>query len=71
MIDHDIKTAERIAVLELQVKQLSTDVQSMEGKLDELLLLRSKGMGAFWLASSLFGTGIVGVMYYVIQWMRG
>lgn len=71
MSDHEIKTAERIAVLELKVQQLSVDVQSMEGKLDELLLLRSKGMGAFWLASSLLGTGIMGALYYVVQWMKG
>lgn len=71
MTEREIATAERIAILELKVGQLSADVQSMESKLDELLLLRSKGMGAFWLASSLFGTGLLGVLYYIVQWIRG
>jgi len=71
MAEREIETAERIAVLELQVKLLQLTVESTNMKLDELLTLRSKGVGAFWLASALFGTGLVGVLAALFQWMRG
>jgi len=67
----EIETAERIAVLELQVKLLQLTVESTNTKLDELLTLRSKGVGAFWLASALFGTGVVGVLTAFVSWVRG
>lgn len=60
MTEQAIKTAERIAVLELEVKSLKEEVQATNSKLDELLDLKSKGMGAFWLLSILFGSGILG-----------
>jgi hypothetical protein len=69
--EREIETAERIAVLELQVKLLQLTVESTNTKLDELLTLRSKGVGAFWIASSLFGTGLIGAITLVAQWMRG
>lgn len=62
---------ERIRALEVQVNQLSSDVQSMNQKIDELLALRNKGAGAFWLASFLFGTTILGVASVVISWFKG
>jgi hypothetical protein len=51
---------ERLARLEEQVSELRNRVDSMDAKLDELLALRYKGAGAFWLAAALIGTGIVG-----------
>lgn len=62
MTEQAIKTAERIAVLELEVKSLKEEVQSTNAKLDQLLELKSKGMGAFWLLSILFGSGILGAV---------
>lgn len=64
-------TAERIAVLEEQVKTISEGSAAMNAKLDELLHLRSKGVGAFWLASSLVGTGIIGTVLTFLAWIRG
>lgn len=60
MAEQAIETAERIAVLELEVKNLKDAVNTTNSKLDELLELKSKGMGAFWLLSILLGSGILG-----------
>lgn len=63
--------AERITALETKVEQLTKDVQDMNQKLDDLLALRNKGVGAFWLASSLFGASLVGVLGLLISWFKG
>lgn len=57
--------AEEIAALKVEVKNLKHDVSEMNRKLDDLLALRYKGIGAFWLASSLVGSGIIGFLYYL------
>jgi len=71
MNDREIEWAQRIAVLELKVQQLNEQSEEIKSKLDELLQLRSKGVGAFWLASTLLGTGIVGVIFALFNWMKG
>ncbi len=60
--------AERLTRLETQMEQVflfQSDhkemTKEMNAKLDSLLTLRHKGAGAFWLASALFGTSIVGL----------
>ena len=70
-MDRDIATAERLAVLELKVEQLCREQTQMLEKLEDLLVLRSKGMGAFWVASSLLGTGILGLAWAFINYFRG
>lgn len=62
---------ERLAVLEYKDSLREQQLASMDAKLDELLTLRSKGMGAFWLASALLGTGLIGVLYAVINYFKG
>jgi hypothetical protein len=62
---------ERIASMEVRITQLENKVDDMNSKLDELLALRYKGVGAFWVASSLIGTGIVGFVVQVLNWLRG
>jgi len=52
---------ERIARMEERVKELDERMARIEDKLDSLLTLKNKGAGAFWLASILFGTGVVGI----------
>lgn len=64
-------TQERIAVLETKVDSLSRTNEDIIQKLDALLHLRSKGIGAFWLTASLMGTGIIGVLATIIDWVRG
>lgn len=61
----------RIAVLEHRMNNLDMEIKGIDHKLDQLLELRSKGMGAFWLASALFGTGILGLFMTLVNWMKG
>lgn len=61
---------ERIASLETQVSLMRAEQIATNAKLDELLALRNKGLGAFWLATSLLGTGIVGIFATVYGWFN-
>ena len=62
---------ERLAVLALKVKEVTETSKRIESKLDEILDLKSKGLGAFWLASTLLGTGIVGIIVALTGYFRG
>jgi phosphatidylglycerophosphatase A len=73
---------ERITALEVQMASLQLSMlthmketekrhDDMSGKLDELLGLRNKGVGAFWLASALAGTGIIGAILSFFSWWKG
>jgi len=69
-MQNDLMMIQRITVLEQEVKQVKEELikseatnMRMESKLDELLELRSKGMGVFWILSGLFGTGLIGIFY--------
>lgn len=67
-----VKTdAERLVLLEYKDELREEQLTEINKKLDELLALRQKGMGAFWLASSLLGTGIVGAIFMLINYFRG
>jgi hypothetical protein len=66
--------AERVVRLETEVSQLTklleehqTQTKEMNEKLDTLLTLRHKGVGAFWLASGLMGTGIFGFFTWLVD----
>lgn len=61
---------ERIAVLEVRMAKVEDQQQQILNKLDELLLFRAKGVGAFWLASALLGTGIVGTVVTILEWIK-
>ena len=73
--------AERIAALETMVsvmrdeqrthaKAVKEEAERTNHKLDELLVLRAKGVGAFWLASALLGSGIVGLIAIILDWIK-
>lgn len=62
---------ERLAILETKVSAIEANLGGMDGKLDDLLALRQKGIGAFWLASALAGTGIIGGLSLLWEWLRG
>lgn len=53
--------AERIAVLEHKVEAMEENLKGISQKLDTLLELKSKGLGAFWLVGLIFGSGIIGI----------
>lgn len=61
---------ERLSALEVEVKQLQTTMQDVDTKLDDLLALRHKGMGAFWLATSLLGTSLMGILGHLFGWFK-
>ena len=61
---------ERLTRLETEMEQHKTQTREINRKLDELLSLRSKGVGAFWLASALTGTGILGLVAGMIDFFR-
>ena len=70
--------AERITALEIQLSHMLEEshrtnikLDHTNDKLDELLSLKSKGIGAFWLASALTGTGIVGFGLQILDWLKG
>jgi hypothetical protein len=74
--------AERITALEIQLATLQSSMtkhmidtekrhESMNDKLDDLLGLRNRGVGAFWLASALAGTGIIGAVLSFFDWWKG
>lgn len=61
---------ERIMALEVRVAEMQVQQKEINDKLDDLLAMRNKGLGAFWLASTLLGTGIVGFIVQIISWWR-
>lgn len=72
---------ERIAVLEVKFEELSkkfdqhvtetrAENASLETKLDSLLEIKNKGVGAFWLASALMGSGIIGLVVSFMKWLQ-
>ncbi len=62
--------AERITALEVRMTQVQAQQKEINDKLDDLLAMRNKGIGAFWLASTLLGTGIAGFIVQIISWWR-
>lgn len=65
-----VKDGERIAVVEHKVEKLREEVQNMDAKLDQLLELKAKGMGAFWFASLIVGTGVAGLFTTFVAWLK-
>lgn len=51
--------------------KLQATIEAQNKKLDSLLELKAKGMGAIWLASAVLGSGILGMIYMITSWMRG
>lgn len=61
---------ERIAKLETKVDRIEATVDSMDKKLDDIIAGRNKGLGAFTLAASLMGTGIIGILGRLFGWFH-
>ena len=62
---------ERIARLEKSVEIIESKQEEILEKLEELLTLKNKGVGAFWLASTIIGTSIVAFVSSVASWFKG
>jgi hypothetical protein len=69
MTPNVISHGERIAAVEVRLQKLEETVVAMDRKLDDLLELRWKGAGAFWLAAALVGTGIVGMITQFLHYI--
>lgn len=65
-----ITQAERTARLETKVEDIENTLEKMDGKLDDLLALRNRGVGAFWLAATLLGSGIIGLVANIFGWFK-
>lgn len=68
--------AERLTKLETEMSQLLSNQQErkietreINDKLDDILALRDKGLGAFWLATSLAGVGGVSLLFQLLGWL--
>lgn len=61
VVEHKVKT------IETALEDMRTIHDDMNKKLDSLLTLKHKGAGAFWLASIIFGTSILGVIGYFVD----
>lgn len=66
VIDH----AGRIATLETEVISTKEDLKEIKDKLDALLHLKSKGMGALALVSLLISSGVVGLVVAVMNFVN-
>lgn len=53
---------QRLSVLETKFDQVQKSHEEMSEKLDQLLELKSKGMGAIWLIGLIVGGGFMGVV---------
>ena len=61
---------ERIARLEERVEKLEEAMGRVEDKLDQLLTLKDKGAGAFWLVGIIAGSGVVTLLVNALHWFR-
>jgi hypothetical protein len=66
MTEAEIENIKATAVLQAEMNTLKADVAEIKAAVKELTELRTKGMGAFWLASALFGVGV----YLFLNWFR-
>lgn len=62
--------AVRLALLEANVTSLLAVMEERDRKLDELLTLKHRGMGAIWLASLLFGSSMLAALATLISWIK-
>lgn len=69
--------AERIAALEVQVASMEKTIEAhvaeqhkINEKLDLLLAYKNKGVGAFWLATTLSGIGAFSIFAQILDWFR-
>ena len=66
MTEAEIENIKATAVLQAEMKVMKDDLAEIKAAVKELTELRTKGMGAFWLASALFGVGV----YLFVSWFR-
>lgn len=77
MVSEGRPIGERAAILETKVDEMETEYQLIKDelkeireKLDDLLHLKSKGMGAFYFVSLLVGSGLLGLVATIFQFFN-
>lgn len=63
--------AERVRTIEVKQDETNSTVSSMDAKLDELLALKNKGMGAFWVVSIIMGAAFTTVVSIITDLFSG
>lgn len=66
MSEQDRTLHERVAVLEIQME----DLKEIKSKLDELIQLKSQGMGALTLVGIILGSGAIGLIMMVVNFFK-
>lgn len=61
---------ERLAVIEHRLSTVESNYKAIDSKLDQIVSLRDRGMGAFWLASALVGIGGLSLISVVVKWLK-
>lgn len=61
---------ERITAVETRLSSVEERMERIENKLDELLELKNKSAGAFWLISLIVGSGVLGMVGTLFSWWR-
>lgn len=61
-----VDLAERVAVLETKLD----DLKEIKDKLDELLHLKSQGMGALTLVGMILGSGVIGLVLTLMNFFK-
>jgi hypothetical protein len=69
-LDHK-SLAERVAILESQREYDRILLNDIKLKLDELLELKHKGMGAIGLVGLIIGSGVIGLAFTIWNMLRG
>ncbi len=67
---YKIGRAERLAVLEQRVNDMKSTLDTMDKKMDDLLALRNKGAGIFWLFSAFFAASVVTLTTLIMDWIH-
>lgn len=62
---------ERVAALETKMERIEPDLKEIKDKLDELLHLKSKGMGALYFVGILLSSGLIGIVTMVLSFLNG
>lgn len=70
---NDTELAERVAVLETERDYMKNELTEIKAKLDDLLTLKTKGMGALGLVSILVvsASGILGIVAFLMSTFKG
>lgn len=64
---NELSLPERVAVLETEINTLQTDLKEIKDKLDDLLTLKARGMGALSLVSLIIGSGVIGLIVTILK----